>query len=159
MGFFFLLERKVAKWHTEGDAEVAEGAAGDWHVDGELGIAEGREECAEAGNGVGKNDSRTGVETAGATGGNEDTRADHAAEAKPHKIEPAKVSLHVGTGAGPGPAHLLEGGRNGAGPPGEASGGLSQGSGIGCEARERGGTMGVHGSSLQRDEDEIMREE
>lgn len=149
----------MAKWHTEGDAEVAKGAAGDWHVDGELGIAESREECADTGNGVGKHNSRAGVETAGATGGNEDTRPDHAAKAKPHKIEPAKVSLHVGTGAGPDPAHLLEGGRDGACPAGEARGGLSQGSGIGSEARERGGAMGVHGSSLQRDEDEIMRGE
>ena len=131
--------------HTEGDAEVAKGTAGDWHVDGELCIAEGREERAEAGNGVGKHDGGAGVETTGAAGGDEDTGADHAAEAKPDKIKPAKVSLHVGTGTGTDPAHLLEGGGDGEGPAGEASGSLSQSPSVGLEARERRRTMGVHG--------------
>ena len=36
---------------TKGDAEVAEGAAGDGHVDDKLSVAEGGEEGAKAGNG------------------------------------------------------------------------------------------------------------
>lgn len=129
---------------TESDANVAEGAAGDGHVDGELGVAEGGEEGAEAGNGVGEDDGGAGVEAAGAAGGDEDPCADHATEAESDEVEPAEAAAHVGAGAGPGAAHLVEGGGGRAGAPGDAARRVGEGQEVRLEARKRGGAMAVH---------------
>ena len=93
---------------TKGDAEVAEGAAGDGHVDGELGVAEGGEEGAEAGNGVGEEDGGAGVE-GGVAGGDEDAGADHSADAEGDEVEPSEGLAHAGAGAGADLAHLIVG--------------------------------------------------
>lgn len=94
-------------WLTERDADVAEGSTCDGHVDGKLGVTEGGEEGAETSNGVGDDDSRASVEVAGAAGGDEYSVTNHAAEAKPHQIIPAKSLGHVGAGPNPDPIHLL----------------------------------------------------
>ena len=93
---------------TEGDADVAEGAAGDGEVDGELSVAESREEGAEAGNGVGQGNGGAGVEPAGAAGGHENAGTDHPAKPKSDQVEPPQAPLHVPPRPLPCPAHLLE---------------------------------------------------
>lgn len=80
---------------TKGDAEIAEGAAGDGHVDGELGVAEGGEKGAKSGNGIGHNYSWASVETAGSTGGDKDAGADHTADSKADEVVPTESLLHV----------------------------------------------------------------
>lgn len=119
---------------TECDANVAKGAAGDGHIDGELGVAEGGEEGAEAGNGVGEDDGGTGVEAAGAAGGDEDAGSDHTTEAKTNEVEPAEAAAHVGAGARPGAAHLVEGGGGGAGAAGDSAGSVGESEEVGPEA-------------------------
>jgi hypothetical protein len=75
---------------TEGDAEVAEGAAGDGHVDGELGVAEGGEERAEPRNGEGHDDAGPGVQAGGAARGDQHPGTDHAADAQPDQVPPTQ---------------------------------------------------------------------
>lgn len=123
---------------TEGDAEVAERAAGDGHVDGELGVAEGGEEGADAGNGVGQDDGRAGALAAGPAGGDEDAGAHHAADAEPDEVEPAEGPGHARPGPGADPAHLLPGRGHRPGPAGQASRRLGQRPQVGSGAREGG---------------------
>ena len=106
-------ERNEGRRLTEGDAEVAEGAAGDGQVDGELGVAEGGEQRAEPGNGVGHHDARPRVQPRGAARGDEDARAHHAAQAQPDEVPPPQRARHVGARPRPHPAHLLPGRRRG----------------------------------------------
>lgn len=126
---------------TEGDAEIAEGAAGDGHVDGKLGVAEGGEEGAEAGNGVGEEDGGASVEAGSAACGDEDTGADHSADAKGDEVVPAEGLAHGGAGAGADVAHLVVGGGDGEGASCKARGGVREGAEVGAEARKR---RGVH---------------
>jgi len=106
---------EAVRRRTEGDAEIAEGAAGDGHVDGELGVAEGGEEGTEAGNGVGEEDGGASVEAGGVAGGDEDASADHSADAEGDEVVPSEGLAHGGAGAGADLAHLVVGGGDGEG--------------------------------------------
>ena len=133
---------------TEGDAEVAEGAAGDGHVDGEFGVAEGGEQRAEPRNGVGHDEPWPRVEPRGAARGDEHPGADHAAEPQPDEVPPPQSARHPGARPRPHAAHLLVRRRGRARAPRQPTRRLRQRPPVRAQPRERRRRAAARGTDV-----------